>query len=81
MHILVTGADGYIGKHLVHRLLSDGHQVTAMSRSRRAGSRVATVQCDLLKPEDWEDAFPDILDFDAVFHLGTYALSISTKVW
>ncbi len=32
MHVLITGASGYIGRALTHRLLDDGHAVTAMVR-------------------------------------------------
>lgn len=33
MRILVTGASGYIGLHIVRELLSAGHEVTAVVRS------------------------------------------------
>ena len=32
MKLLVTGADGFVGRHLVRRLARDGHQVTAACR-------------------------------------------------
>ena len=44
MKVFVTGAAGFIGSNLVHRLLADGHRVTAydnFSTSRKAGWRRA----------------------------------------
>ncbi len=32
MHVLVTGATGYIGSRVVPRLLADGHEVTVLTR-------------------------------------------------
>lgn len=38
MHILITGGQGFIGSHLVHALLKDGHRVTSLdNRYRKAG--------------------------------------------
>jgi hypothetical protein len=39
MKILLTGATGFIGKHLVRRLLIDGHEVAALSRDPVRASR------------------------------------------
>src|SRR5690625_3380763 len=36
MKVLVTGASGFVGRHVCRRLLADGHEVTGMSR-RPAG--------------------------------------------
>jgi GDP-4-dehydro-6-deoxy-D-mannose reductase len=35
MKVLVTGADGFVGQHLLRRLVADGHQVTAARRPGR----------------------------------------------
>ena len=34
MHIVITGATGFLGSALTHKLLSDGHEVSALVRSR-----------------------------------------------
>ena len=34
MKALVTGANGFLGSHLVRKLIDAGHEVTAMSRRR-----------------------------------------------
>lgn len=75
--ILVTGASGFIGVHLVNRLLAEGNDVTALTRSSSvvpAGwrGRVRIVACD----EFSERNLRRLLDvpFDAVFHLAAYGV-------
>jgi nucleoside-diphosphate-sugar epimerase len=41
-HALVTGATGFLGTHLVKRLVRDGWMVSALQRSETAGSDAAT---------------------------------------
>ena len=70
MKVAVSGATGFIGKHVVSRLLEHGHEVIAVCRDKsRAKSmswfdKVEFVFCDLyLEPEhlissiDCPDAF------------------------
>ncbi len=56
MKILVTGAGGFVGEYLVRRLLSNGHQVTAMGIGNGAFLDELNVPIHEV----------DILDFDGV---------------
>ena len=67
MHVLVTGATGFVGSHAVEALLDAGHRVTAMVRDpvrldtaltpgHRA--RVGTVIGDMLQSRGSGPVFP-----------------------
>lgn len=59
MKILLTGASGFIGRHLAQALTAEGHQVTPVSR--RNGQDMQT----LLTPEAW---LPLLQGVDAVIN-------------
>jgi dihydroflavonol-4-reductase len=75
-NILVTGASGFIGLHLVRRLLAEGHRVTTLCRT--AGSALVEIaaqfpllqnrQGDLLAMDDEELAML-LADVEVVYHL------------
>lgn len=75
VHLLLTGANGYIGLRLLPALLDAGHRVTAVVRDRRrfpegdfaaAGGRLRVIEGDFLKPDALPD-FPE--DLDAAYYL------------
>ncbi|HSH59524.1 MAG TPA: NAD(P)H-binding protein, partial [Acidimicrobiales bacterium] len=62
MNVLVTGASGFLGGHVVPLLIARGDNVTALARSERAADKVTTlgakpVHGDLDDPASVDDAF------------------------
>lgn len=76
-NILVTGATGFLGQHLVKRLAEEGYRVTAIGRNKTIGNAlpgdVRFVQASL---EDREAIFQAMQNQELVVHCG--ALS---SVW
>jgi nucleoside-diphosphate-sugar epimerase len=71
MHILITGGTGFIGSHLIRRLLAHQHTVRCLVRhsSKRSAEftgRVEWVEADLQKPETLATACQSM---DLVIHL------------
>jgi UDP-glucose 4-epimerase len=79
MHVLVTGASGFIGSHLCEESLKRGFMVTALSHNsskntelhlgqHRKGFQV--VPCDIVREKDVTEAFKQLKEpVDCVFHL------------
>ena len=72
--ILVTGASGFIGTHLIRTLLDRGREVYAVSRSEPKVSDpgLQWTKVDLTDPEDVRKTFA-VIRPDLVFHLASYA--------
>ena len=67
MHVLVTGAAGFVGRHLLKALKARGHQVTALARGRTEDVNADHVVVAELTPgRNWRGLFDGV---DAVIHL------------
>ena len=77
MKFLVTGGAGFIGSHLVDRLLTDGHEVTVLDNLisgklenlNSVIDQINFVNCDI-RSKNIEDFFRSV---DVVFHLAALA--------
>ena len=79
--ILVTGASGFIGSHLVRALLDQGHDVTCMARKsskldRLAGLPIRRADGDVTDAESLLRAVPG---HDAVYHLAGLVKAIHVR--
>ena len=85
MKVLVTGATGFVGRHVVPHLLTRGHSVVAVARddAKARGfpwfGGVRFVSIDLYKPHD--DLFTLLGRPDAVMHLAWPGLPNYTSLF
>lgn len=68
--ILVTGASGFVGRHLVPALASAGHEVLEAGRTRRHRTSIHVPLSDIGPQTDWSGKLDGI---DAVVHLAGLA--------
>jgi dihydroflavonol-4-reductase len=74
MKVFITGANGFIGKHVVKKLVSRGHEVWGLVRDEE---RAAEIRCpgvrlvtgDILRPETF---IPAMRDAGVVYHLAAW---------
>ncbi len=80
MKIALTGATGFVGSHLAHSLMQDGHDITLLVRNPKtlfvALKSCATVTGDLLDPASLKKAFADA---DLVIHAAAYVGEWGTR--
>lgn len=73
MHYFVTGGTGFIGSHLVERLVADGHDVTVLTRSRSNATDlpddVTVAEGDITDKESMRAGMDAV---DGVFHLAAW---------
>ncbi len=71
MHVLLTGANGFIGRHLLARLTAAGHRVVPAVRRPAEADRLlpappASIAVDLNRDTRVEDWLPRLAGIDAV---------------
>jgi nucleoside-diphosphate-sugar epimerase len=80
MHILLTGATGFIGSILCERLLDQGLKVTGLARSPRKetlskskrlrrSEELQLISCDITKADLTKEVFTKLEHVDAIIHL------------
>lgn len=72
--ILVTGASGFVGQHLVSLITQHGYEVVALQRNNRIPAFLQekcfrVVTGDICDPEIWKEALQNV---DVVCHLAAY---------
>jgi uncharacterized protein YbjT (DUF2867 family) len=70
MRILLTGASGFIGQHLLHALLAEGHDVVCAVRRVKASSdpRLSFIHADFTKDNDKSVWLARLSGIDAVIN-------------
>lgn len=86
MKLLVTGGNGFIGRQICARAISDGHDVVSVARSgppEESGQgeyeqSVDWLAADVFSPQEWRDALDEV---DRVIHsIGTLSESPNSGV-
>ncbi|RKQ71560.1 nucleoside-diphosphate-sugar epimerase [Litorimonas taeanensis] len=67
--IALTGATGFLGRHLLHRLLADGHKVRALARNPSALAEFCSPNLEVIKGDLTSDLSCWGQSADCVIHL------------
>jgi uncharacterized protein YbjT (DUF2867 family) len=71
MRILVAGATGFVGSHLVPALLAEGHNVRALSRDPKGAARHLAAGAEIMQGDvhDFESLATALKEMDAAYYL------------
>jgi UDP-glucose 4-epimerase len=71
--VLLTGATGFVGRHVLRRLLDEGALVTALTRTVPIDDGgIRSLECDLADPDSLRSHRAALRDIEAVIHLGAW---------
>jgi len=72
MRILITGASGFVGSHLVSSLIDQGHEVIACVRNcknyNRRHQSIEVIECDYSQDTSIDNWLPRLTDIDVVIN-------------
>ena len=84
MNVFVTGASGFVGTHLVKRLVKDGHTVYSLVRTTSHIEELKKIDTefvygDVREKASLEQIFQQHRDIDTVFHLASVLTPVSVS--
>ncbi|KQW87949.1 NADH dehydrogenase [Massilia sp. Root418] len=69
MHVLITGASGFVGRRVTQALLAQGSRVTAAGRAPLPDARIAFIAADFVRDTDPAAWLPRLRGVDVVINL------------
>ncbi|KTC74657.1 oxidoreductase [Legionella birminghamensis] len=86
MNIMVLGATGFVGTHLIRKLLDQGHQIVAVARQPELAKSLfpsaSIIECDFNVPQSIEEWFPRLNNIDVIINcIGIFYHRDASIIW